>query len=115
MALLVFRVWLARWKNQMCHLCVGKNCFPMRWQKNKKYISFNNLHLLCSPSLPTTCYLRNKSTTFVYTRFITFVYPYEIGGVYEAYFEYVLLYLYLVNNSNYVKKPKLTKIINRMK
>ena len=62
-----------------------------------------------------TCYLRNKSTTFVYTRFITFVYPHEIGSVYEAYFEYVLLYLYLVNKSNYVKKPKLTKIINRMK
>ena len=65
--------------------------------------------------LPPTCYLRNEYTTFVYTRFITFVYPYEIGGVYETYFEYVLLYLYLVNKFNYVKKPKLTKIINRMK
>ena len=54
MALLVFCVWLVGRQNQMCHLCVGKNCFPMRWQKNKKYISFNNLHLLCSPSLPTT-------------------------------------------------------------
>src|SRR5690554_1027674 len=36
-------------------------------------------------------------------------------GCLRKLFEYVLLYLYLVNKSNYVKKPKLTKIINRMK
>src|SRR5690554_5367793 len=58
---------------------------------------------LLSANLPPTCYLRNEYTTFVYTRFITFVYPYEIGGVYECFLNILYYIFFLDNKSNHVR------------